>query len=68
MGIHDAILVAVLVVLAQIVRFPDRYRTGMARLCSAEENRIPPYPREAAIALFVFFGFILVWDFLRYLA
>jgi hypothetical protein len=56
-----------LVVLALIVRFPDQYRSGMARLCSVEEDRIPPYPREAAIALFIFFGFILVLDLLRYL-
>jgi hypothetical protein len=56
-----------LVVLALIVRFPDQYRSGMARLCSVEEDRIPPYPREAAIAPFIFFGFILILDLLRYL-
>jgi hypothetical protein len=67
MGVHDAVLVGVLVVLALIVRFPDQYRSGMARLCSIGEDRIPPYPRQAAIALFIFCGFILVLDFLRYL-
>ncbi len=67
MGIHDAVLVGFLVVLALIVRFPDQHRSGMARLCSVEEDRIPPYPRDAAIALFIFFGFILVLDLLRYL-
>jgi hypothetical protein len=67
MGVHDAVLAGVLVVLALIMRFPDQYRSGMARLCSVEEDRIPPYPRQAAIALSIFFGFILVLDFLRYL-
>jgi len=67
MAVHDAVLVGVLVVLALIVRFPDQYRSGMARLCSVEEDRIPPYPRQAAIALFIFFGLIFVLDFLRYL-
>jgi hypothetical protein len=54
MGVHDAVLVGVLVVLALIMRFPDQYRSGMARLCSVEEDRIPPYPRQAAIALSIF--------------
>ena len=67
MGTHDAVLAGFLLVLALIVRFPSQYRRGMARLCSVEEERIPPYPRVAAIALFSFFGFILVWDLLRYL-
>ena len=67
MGISDAVLAVVLLVLALIVKFPAQYRRGMARLCSVEEERIPPYPRIAAIALFIFFGFMLVWDLLRYL-
>jgi hypothetical protein len=68
MGMHDAVLAGVLIVLALIVKFPSEYRRGMAWLCSVEEERIPPYPRIAAIALFSFFGFILVWDLLRYLS
>lgn len=68
MGIHDAVLAGVLVVLALIVKSPSQYRRGRARLCSVEEERIPPYPRVATIALFSFFGFILVWDLLRYLS
>jgi len=67
-GTHDAVLAGVLVVLTLIVKFPSQYRRGMARLCSVEEERIPPYPRVAAIALFGFFGFILVWDLFRYLS
>ena len=67
MGVHDAVLVAFLAVLGLIVGFPKQYRSGMARLCSVEEDRIPPYPRQAAIALFIFFGLILIFDFLRYL-
>jgi hypothetical protein len=65
MGMHDAVVAGILVVLALIVRFPVQYRRGMARLCSVEEERIPPYPRKAAIPLFVFFGLILVLDLLR---
>jgi hypothetical protein len=68
MGMHDAVLAGVLVLLALIVRFPSQYRRGMTRLCSVEEERIPPYPRVAAIVLFSFFGFILLWDLLRYLS
>ena len=67
MGIHDAVLVGFLVLLALIVKFPNEYRSGLARLCSVDEDRLPPYPRQAAIALFVFFGLILVWDLLHYL-
>jgi hypothetical protein len=67
MGMHDAVLFGALVVLALIVRFPAQYRRGMARLCSVEQERIPPYPRGAAIPLFIFFGFVLVWDLVRYL-
>jgi hypothetical protein len=67
MGVHDAVLIVFLVVLGLIVGFPKQYRSGMARLCSIEEDRIPPYPRQAAIALFVFFGFILAFDLLRHL-
>jgi hypothetical protein len=65
MGMHDAVVAGILVVLALIVRFPVQYRRGMARLCSIEEERIPPYPRKAAIPLFVFFGLILVLHLLR---
>jgi len=67
MGVHDAVLVGILVVLGLIVKFPERYRRGMARLCFVEEERFPPYPRTAAIALFVFLGCVLVWDLFRYL-
>jgi hypothetical protein len=67
MGVHDAVLVGFLAVLGLIVGLPKQYRSGMARLCSVEEDRIPPYPRQAAIALFIFFGLILVFDFFRYL-
>jgi len=67
MGMHDAVVAGFLVVLALIVKFPSQYRRGMARLCYVEEERIPPYPRIAAIALFIFFGFVIVWDLLRYL-
>jgi hypothetical protein len=67
MGVHDLVLVVALLVLALIVRFPKQYRSGMARLCSVEEEHIPAYPRQAAIALSIFFGFVLAMDFLRYL-
>lgn len=66
MGVHDEVIIAVLVVVILIVRFPQHYRRGMARLCSVEEDRIPVYPRSAAIALFVFFGFVLFFDLLRH--
>jgi hypothetical protein len=67
MDMPDAVVVGILVVLALIVRFPGLYQRGMARLCSAEEERIPPYPYKAAIPLFIFLGFILLLDLVRYL-
>ena len=67
MAVHDAFLIGVIVVLVLIVRFPEQYRRGMARLCSVEVDRFPPYPRVAAVALFIFFGSILVFDLLHYL-
>jgi len=65
---HDLVIIAVLVFLALMMRFPDQYRRGMARLCSVPENRVPAYPRSAAIGLILFFGLILVLDFVRYVA
>ena len=35
--------------------FPQQYRRYMAVLCSVQEEQLPPFPREAAIALIVFF-------------
>ena len=67
MGMDDVILVVVLVGVALILRFPVQYRRAMARLCSVEEERIPPYPRTAAIGMLLFFGFVLVWDLLGHL-
>ena len=63
---HDLVIVAVLVLLALIMTFPDQYRRGMAKLCSVREDRFPAYPRPAAICLFAFFGLILLVDLIRY--
>jgi len=48
MGMHDAVLAGVLVVLGLIVKFPSQYRRGMARLCSVEEVFLlgPPLNQE----------------------
>lgn len=67
MGVHDAFLIGAIIVLVLIVRFPEQYRRGMARLCSVEVDRFPPYPRVAAVVLFIFFGSILAFDLLRHL-
>jgi hypothetical protein len=67
MGVHDAFLAAVIVVLVLIIKFPEQYRRGMARLCSVEADRFPPYPLWAAVALSVFLGSILLLDLLRYI-
>lgn len=66
MASHDLVIVAVLILLGLIMRFPDQYRRGMARLCSVPEDSFPAYPRSAAICLFVFFGLILLVDVIRY--
>jgi hypothetical protein len=66
MGVQDAFLAGALIVLTLIVRFPEQYRRGMARLCSVEVDRFPPFPRVAAGALFIFFGAMLLFDLLHY--
>ncbi len=42
MGVHDAFLAGAIIVLALIVKFPEQYRRGMARLCSVEVESLSP--------------------------
>ena len=54
-----SILVAVLIVAFAIVNIydPKLYRKVLAPLCSLQEDDLPPFPRTAALALLLFFGF-----------
>ena len=56
---------AVLALVGAIMLYPNQYRRFMARLCSADEERIPPYPRSAAVAMIVFFGLIMLAALIR---
>jgi hypothetical protein len=67
MALDVAIPAVVLVLVTLMMRFPERYRRGMARLCSVKAETLPPFPRTAAIALFIFFGFVLVVALLHHI-
>jgi hypothetical protein len=55
-----AVLIAAIALVALIMRFPDQYRRGMARLCSVEEERLPAFRREFGIAMLIFLGCLLL--------
>jgi hypothetical protein len=56
------LLVAVFVMAFAILCLydPRLYRKLLAPLCSMQEDDLPPFPRTAALALLLFFGFVVV--------
>jgi uncharacterized membrane protein HdeD (DUF308 family) len=56
------LLVAAFVVAFAILSLydPRLYRKLLAPLCSMREDDLPPFPRTAALALLLFFGFVVL--------
>ncbi len=56
------IFIAAFVVAFSIISLydPKLYRKLLAPLCSVREDELPPFPRSAALALFVFFGLVII--------
>ena len=58
----ESLIIPILVVaFAAICLYdPKMYRKVLAPLCSAREDELPEFPRGAAVALIIFFGFVAI--------